>query len=176
MIKKTVLFISVINILFSCSKEKEHLHYEAFQEEQIEQADAQKISVPIFLAKEFIPKKYEKQKALLKHVKSAKVFISKSKDENFDQELTSVLKQDAFKPLLYIKSKGEMISIYHKISTKSDKLHDFVIYVNDPEEKAGLNITTDINPEELAGMLKTVGIHDIKKIKKLKKLLKQAVK
>ncbi|APD06866.1 hypothetical protein UJ101_01347 [Flavobacteriaceae bacterium UJ101] len=170
-----ILLGSIFILLISCSKEKQHIHYESFKEEKIKESDAQQIPVPVFLAKKVLPAKYEKHKKLLNHVESAELFVSEKKDETFDKELTVALKNDDFKPLLYIKSKDELISIYHKKSSQGH-LHDFVIYVNDSIEKLGLNLTTDINPEELAELLKNVGIRDIQSIKKRKNQLKNILK
>ncbi|MFV0531785.1 MAG: DUF4252 domain-containing protein [Flavobacteriales bacterium] len=162
-------------LLISCSKEKQHLHYEAFQENKIQETQAKQISVPIFLAEKIIPAKYENQKKLLTRVKKAEIFISEDDDKKFDQELETALKNDDFKPLLHMKSMEDFISIYHKKSLQKD-LYDFVVYVNDSKEKIGLNFTTDITPEELTELLKTAGIDNLQKIKEKKEQLKNILK
>ncbi len=172
-----VLLGSLFFLFISCSKEKEYPHYEAFQEKKVETAEAQQITIPIFLAEKMIPEKYENQKKLLKRVESAEVFISENnKDEKFDQELISALEKDHFNPLLYIKSEKEMISFYHKTASQGNDLHDFVLYVNDSTEKVGLNFTTNIHPEELAELLKKIGIHDVRNIKRRKDQIKNILK
>lgn len=171
-----IFFWGIFFLLNSCSKEKEHIHYEVFKEEKVKESSAQQIPVPIFLAKKIIPARYEDHKKLLDHVKSAEVFVSEKKDETFDKELVVALKRDDFKPLLYVKSKNELISIYHKKSSQETNLHDFVIYINDSIEKLGVNITTDIHPEELAEHLKKIGIRDFQTIKKRKAQLKSILK
>ncbi len=69
-----------------------------------------------------------------------------------------------------------MISLYHKTASQKNDLHDFVLYVNDSKEKVGLNFTTSIDPEELAELLKKVGIHDVRNINRRKDQIKNILK
>ncbi len=175
--KKSISILIILALASnSCKKETPTTHYESFTENKKDKTDAKTLTIPLFLVEKVLPKKYEKYKPLLKKMKSVEVFVSTDDNKEFDKELTTALKYDYYKLLLSIISKGEMISIHYKKSEKSKELHDFVIYVNDPEEKMGVNITTEINPEDLAEILKNTGTRNIHNIQKIKNILKSMIK
>lgn len=110
----------------------------------------------IGLASKFIGEDDVDAKKLLESVKGVKLLISESPNSKLKTDANTLVKSGSYEELMKIKDGADNIRIM--VQESGDIIKDVIVLVDSPDEFVFINLTGNIDPQQVGKVLKTLNI------------------